>query len=197
MSYEYREGYEYQGISPQTIQTLMITMFDTIYPIGSYYETTDTDFDPNESFIGEWELESGGLVHISAGNYYTSQSSSILYAVQEQHTSALNVDADGGEPTHKLTAAESGVPGHGHSASSGNGYMSFARVVGAAGTTYANNHVTGYQSAGYKDVSNTSNFPGAAHTHSITVNQNTALNASSAHNNMQPYKIVNRWHRVA
>ena len=181
MSTEYREGYVYPGMSPQAIQDLITYIYDTTYPIGSYYETTDTNFDPNENFVGEWELETEGLVHVSAGSNYVVSANA----------------KDGGEATHKLTAAESGVPAHGHPASSGNGYMSFARVVGAAGTTYANNHVTGYQSAGYKDVSNTSNFPGAAHTHSITVSNNTAKDATNAHNNMQPYKIVNRWHRTA
>lgn len=181
MSTEYRQGYVYPGMSPQAIQDLITYIYDTTYPVGSYYETTDTTFDPNENFVGEWELETEGLVHVSSGSHY-----------------AVSANAkDGGEATHTLTAAESGVPAHGHGASSGNGYMSFVRVVGSAGTGYANNHITGYASASYKDVNNTSNFPGAAHTHSITVNQNTAANASSAHNNMQPYKIVNRWHRVA
>ena len=176
-----KDGYRFDGVSAQTLQNMVTNIFDTIYPVGCYFETTDTDFNPNNEFVGTWVLEDPGLVHVSAGTGY-----------------AVSANAqDGGEATHKLTAAESGVPAHGHGASSGNGYMSFARVVGAAGTTYANNHVTGYQSAGYKDVSNTSNFPGAAHTHSITVNQNTAANASSAHNNMQPYKNVNRWHRTA
>jgi hypothetical protein len=193
MSTTYTPYYKGEPVSLPPLKMFL----DFFYPVGSYYETTDTDFDPNTSWTGEWELESGGLVHISAGNYYTSQSSSILYAVQEQHTSALNVDADGGEPTHLLTAAESGVPKHGHSASSGAGYTNAMRIVASYGTTYAANHATGYNGGSYKDITNSSNFPGASHTHSITVNQNTAANASSAHNNMQPYKIVNRWHRTA
>ena len=192
----FQGGVEYQGISAQTIQSLMVTVYNTIYPVGCYFETTDTTFNPNTEFIGTWELESGGLVHISAGNYYTSQSSSTLYAVQDQHTSALNVDADGGEPTHLLTASESGVPAHAHPASSGTGTTSGMRIVGSYGTTHAANHITGYSGGSYTDITGGS-FSGANHTHSITVSNNTASNATTAHNNMQPYKIVNRWHRTA
>lgn len=52
------------------------------------------------------------------------------------------------------------------------------------------------------------NTPELSHTVSVTqptiskdtngsVSNNTATNASSAHNNMQPYIVVNRWHRTA
>ena len=38
------------------------------YPVGSYYETSDTSFDPNVAWGGTWELETQGQVHISAGS---------------------------------------------------------------------------------------------------------------------------------
>ena len=34
-------------------------LIDLIYPVGSYYETSDDNFDPNESWIGTWELSDG------------------------------------------------------------------------------------------------------------------------------------------
>lgn len=181
MSTEYREGYVYPGMSPQAIQDLITYIYDTTYPVGSYYETTDTTFDPNENFVGTWELETEGLVHISSGSNYVVSANA----------------KDGGEATHKLTAAESGVPAHNHPASSGTGYTSAMRIVASYGTTYASNHATGYNGGSYKDITNSSNFPGASHTHSITVSNNATKDATNAHNNMQPYKIVNRWHRVA
>lgn len=46
-------------------------MIDRFYPIGSYYETSDTTFDPNVSWGGTWSLETEGLVHIGAGATYT------------------------------------------------------------------------------------------------------------------------------
>lgn len=30
-------------------------IFDLIYPIGSYYETSDVNFDPNKAWPGKWE----------------------------------------------------------------------------------------------------------------------------------------------
>lgn len=150
------------------------------YPVGCYFETTDTTFNPNTEWGGTWELESGGLVHVSAGTNYVV---------------SANVK-DGGEATHLLTAAESGVPAHAHPASSGTGTTTGMRIVGSYGTTHAANHIPGYNGGSYTDITGGS-FSGANHTHSITVSNNTALNATTAHNNMQPYKIVNRWHRTA
>ena len=38
---------------------------DLIYPIGSYYETSDDNFNPNFVWGGTWELSPGGLVTVS------------------------------------------------------------------------------------------------------------------------------------
>ena len=40
------------------------------HPVGSYYETSDGDFDPNVEWGGTWSLEEGGRVHIGAGTSY-------------------------------------------------------------------------------------------------------------------------------
>lgn len=34
-------------------------LIDLFYPVGSYYETSDTDFDPNKKWGGTWEYVSG------------------------------------------------------------------------------------------------------------------------------------------
>lgn len=48
------------------------------YPVGSYYETSDTDFDPNTAWGGVWELKEGrqvltawGEVTVAAAQSYT------------------------------------------------------------------------------------------------------------------------------
>ena len=46
-------------------------IFNLFYPVGSYYETSDANFDPNISWGGTWQLETSGQVHISAGTGYT------------------------------------------------------------------------------------------------------------------------------
>jgi len=35
------------------------TMWDTVYPVGSYYENSDPDFNPAEAWGGKWESVSG------------------------------------------------------------------------------------------------------------------------------------------
>ena len=40
--------------------TMLDTMLDTIYPVGSVYLTIDDNFDPNEKFGGSWELIQSG-----------------------------------------------------------------------------------------------------------------------------------------
>lgn len=174
MSTEYRQGYVYPGMSPQAIQDLITYIYDTTYPVGSYYETTDTTFNPNENFVGEWELETEGLVHVSSGSNY---------AVSDNAK-------DGGEATHTLTITE--MPNHNHGGNTGVGYTTFMRLVAAVGTSASSNHMAGRGSASYVDKQNTYDFPSGNHYHGIT-----AQGGGSAHNNMQPYKIVNRWHRIA
>ena len=39
--------------------------FDDIYPIGTYYETSDESFNPNVSWQGEWILDTLGRVTVS------------------------------------------------------------------------------------------------------------------------------------
>lgn len=46
------------------------SLIDFFYPVGSYYETSDTTFNPNISWGGTWVLETEGQVHVSAGTNY-------------------------------------------------------------------------------------------------------------------------------
>lgn len=79
---------------PMDVNTRQLMMIlNHVYPVGSYYETSDEDFDPNDSFVGEWSLEESGRVHVSAGVGY-------------------NIGKKGGEATHTLTQAE--MPSHNH-----------------------------------------------------------------------------------
>lgn len=119
------------------------------YPVGSYYETSDALFDPNNTWGGVWELEAEGLVHIGAGANYA-------------------VGATGGEATHTLTVDE--IPSHTHK----DGTNASVAYAGSVGT-------------------NTAQVAFDANSGRPT----TATGGGQAHNNMQPYTAVNRWHRVA
>lgn len=174
-------------------------LLDVFYPIGSYYETSDTSFDPNISWGGTWSLETEGLVHIGAGSNYT-------------------VGDTGGEKTHTLKAAEAAQKNLGAIASGGmsansshshntadsdekflistaNVYVSDSKYnypsTNTSGVRYLVTTSTGTQYV--NEITNTSSAS-LAHTHSTTI---SGSDASSAHNNMQPYIVVNRWHRTA
>lgn len=210
---------------------------DMLYPVGSYYDTSDPNFDPNVAWGGVWELEDEGLVHIGAGENYEAGDT-------------------GGEATHKLTAAESGTTAHGHTnslsvsekgqvsttgggvsnsstlTSNGGGSISGSfdirpcntaahfivansgafSVSDLSSTTHGvemRNDYGKIQRLSFSAINHTHTINGhghgftqpkvPAHTHSLSgaVAAATAADASSAHNNMQPYVVVNRWHRTA
>lgn len=57
--------------------------FDKFYPVGSYYETSDTDFDPNNAWSGTWEEVDGTFVN-GTGTFvnitsYTSSNSPYVF----------------------------------------------------------------------------------------------------------------------
>ena len=127
----------------------LTSIFDLFYPVGSYYETSDTTFNPNTVWGGTWSLETEGLVHIGAGTNYT-------------------VGATGGEASHTLTVNE--MPSHTHN----DGTSASVAYGGTSGNSTA--QVSFDASAG---------------------RATTSAGGGQAHNNMQPYVVVNRWHRTA
>lgn len=48
------------------LQKQIDELIDKIYPIGSYYETSDENFDPNVSWGGYWIKDTSGLVTVGA-----------------------------------------------------------------------------------------------------------------------------------
>lgn len=75
------------------------TMVDLVYPVGSYYETSNTSFDPNITWGGTWELEVDGTGLVSKS---TAPGSKFNVAVGTVI----------GEETHTLTVNE--MPSHTH-----------------------------------------------------------------------------------
>lgn len=124
---------------------------DFFYPVGSYYETSNADFDPNITWGGTWVLENEGQVHVSAGTNY-------------------EIGDTGGEAEHTLTVNE--MPSHTHT-------MLYA---GGSASTWGYS----YTSSGGTRSGQTEASGGVGPTGS-----------GQPHNNMQPYIVVNRWHRTA
>lgn len=166
------------------IDELFEEIFNRCYPVGCYFETTDTNFDPNIAWGGTWELETEGLVHVSAGENYAVSGN----------------DQDGGEVTHTLTVDE--MPSHNHGSKSLSGGL---HLHGEASPNIIFN-TSGIISAGggsntqFRTPTNIGVTSGAMSRGNFAIDATHTHNSNGggkAHNNMQPYKVVNRWHRTA
>lgn len=154
MAYEKTNWTNTTPINPTNlnkIEEAIAGIYDLFYPIGTYYETSDTSFNPNTSWGGTWELEEDGTVLVSKSNVSNSKFNDDIgnvigeeevqldlpnYQYQVWNNNGQNVDND---------LSILWTP-------SGSGY--------GLGAVYDENK----------------NVP---------------------HNNIQPSKIVNRWHRTA
>lgn len=129
---------------------------DAAYPVGKVYMSVDST-DPSTLFGGTWERIKDTFL-LAAGDTYSAGSS-------------------GGEATHKLTAAESGIPAHTHRATQ--------HVIKTAATGSVKWHTA-------PKASSTSSYSDA-----VEISNNTAKDATNAHNNMPPYTTVYMWKRTA
>lgn len=169
------------------LYTLVGNVWKIVYPVGSYYETTDASFDPNVAWGGTWSLETAGRVHVSAGTGYA-------------------IGATGGATTattgnHTLTASE--IPAHTHNSRALTGGINLRQygVTGGASGIVSSSDVTWSGSHSTLDTSTASNPV----YHSITItatHTHDSVGGGGSHNHgsvstMQPYIVVNRWHRTA
>jgi hypothetical protein len=165
-------------------------LLDFFYPVGSYYETSDASFDPNVTWGGTWSLETAGQVHVSAGTGYTigSTGGNKDAIVPYHNHSFTNPTVNGGS----CSITSSG--GHSHTvaryASSGTAGTGYTWDTTASSVKYGLYSVTG-------NGAHTHTVPD--HTHSVSGGSvgyaGTSGNVTDA--NMQPYIVVNRWHRTA
>ena len=138
------------------LNTLIVPkLLNIFYPIGSYYETSDTSFDPNTSMGGTWELETDGTVLVSKSNTTGSKFNA-------------SIDSVVGEETHTLTIDEAPIHSHNYYG------------IGGTNSLSQNSMVTVGDASG-TNLSKTVSDAGG----------------NQPHNNVQPSKIVNRWHRTA
>ena len=187
-------------------------LIDIIYPVGSYYETTNASFNPNTAWAGTtWQRITDGRVLIAGGGDYT-------------------VGTNYGEKTHKITTAE--IPKHNHSASvTNNGAHTHARgtmnitgsVVASSSDdemfTYADSFTSsgalsmtsrrtdkggvgapttgiGYNGISFnaKDGWTGETSEAGTHKHTVTIGDTGSGTAMSL---VQPSKAVARWLRTA
>lgn len=87
------------------VEKFMEDIFDLIYPVGSYYETSNRDFNPNDSFYGTWVEDTIGYVTVGADTVGDSE-------LIQNNIPSLDVGDKTGEMNHTLTVAE--MPQHNH-----------------------------------------------------------------------------------
>lgn len=168
-------------------------VIDIVHPVGSIWETTTTD-DPNTLWAGTtWAKMDAGRVLVAAGSYTESGT-----------TYTYNLGDTGGEAKHQLSTDE--LANHGHAVS-----ISHADLQGSL--TYTDdNGLTGGINTGVNGIISKrtawGHYGGPASAGGITagidINASHGHNASignsggsGAHENRQPYTVVNRWRRTA
>lgn len=143
------------------------TLLNLFYPIGSYYETSNGKFNPNESWGGTWRRDTNGYVTVGCqdpdeGGITSADNDRLL----------INNGATQGEVNHILTVSE--MPSHNHLTSND------------APTVVAD--LANWQNIGEGGVHvGRSNF----------WNGTSSTGGGKSHNNIQPSIGVYRWHRTA
>lgn len=84
------------------LKEIVNNILDNVYPVGTYYETSNKNFNPNNSFYGTWVEDTEGLVTIGR---YKGDDPSFPYV-------KIAVGTIQGEKEHLLTVDE--IPSHEH-----------------------------------------------------------------------------------
>ena len=150
------------------------------YPIGAYFETSDSTFDPNTVWGGTWVLETSGYVHVSGD---ASGTSSPSYPVSKANNNSGAGVSDGGASTVTLTTNE--IPAHKHNVRMYHDQIGFSQVIPANSSYLVFTTGVKWTDSQMTNRNITTNF----------ICDNTG--SGQAHNNMQPYINVYRWHRTA
>lgn len=161
------------------IRTQIAELLDVFYPKGSFYETTNSNFDPNTEWGGTWKQDTKGYVTVGAYDPDDPRDP------DDNGKLILNLGSTTGEVKHTLTIGE--MPSHKHSLTSW-------RNPGQADPQ----PTTGFGFT--RDSYAFSNVATDGDGTSFTANDSVAIGATgsgNAHNNVQPSIGVYRWHRIA
>ena len=160
------------------MEIAILSIIDKIYPVGSYYETSDPEFNPDEAWGGTWSRDTNGYVTVGCQD---PDESGITF--EDNDRLLINVGATEGEVKHTLTVNE--IPSHNHTPSSlGENWVYNT-------TEMARIQVQQYNSGNWRVPSSESGLD--AWKWGTTGN----TGGSQAHNNIQPSIGVYRWHRIA
>jgi len=161
-------------ITPNEVDTKIANALQQVYPVGSLYTTKKNENPFTTLGFGTWvKIEGQFLVGYKSGD-------------AEFGTIAANQNSQGGSKTVTLSALETGVPPHGHTASqlvhSHSVPMYTGGPAGSGGTRYG-------ASGTSTPVTSSDATP------SITVVDHAGT-AATAHQNLPPYHTVYIWERT-
>jgi hypothetical protein len=149
-------------------------LLDLFYPVGSYYETSNTSFDPNVSWGGTWEEDTAGRVTVAYDNTQTEFDTvgETGGAKNHRHDFMIGVKRFYGALVGDAFDSNSGA----YCASTGN----FSKESGQthSSTTDRNNAMQNGMNS---------------YTESTIYSKGDTWESSS----LQPYIVVKRWHRTA
>lgn len=186
-----------ETITKNDLKSILNNLLPIFYPVGSYYETSDTTFNPNTEWGGTWELELEGQVHVSAGSNYsiagaltngTDGGSKYIQA----HTHANNLTLP--NHTHGTGGTASAGTDRFITMGSGDGWgMSRRTIKNGTGTSLAGNFYNEDHPVTRKAATgNPSSNPAIGGSIGAVSGATTGTDG-----NMPPYVVVNRWHRTA
>lgn len=165
------------------------------YPVGSYYETSDTSFNPNTAWGGSWVEDSAGKVTVGAdGTTYIAGQNGGNKEVSHTHTTQNHTLLTSEIPDHVHTAysgagytyIETDDPGNVHSGAQGKNVSSLPSGDAHLVFTYSTNVI---HSGNSRTTGGVDGSTDRAHNHGETT--------ATSVNVMQPYTVVKRWHRIA
>ena len=155
-------------------------LLDLIYPKGSIYMKKGTG------------TTSVCPIQQTLGGTWTRIENRFLYASEGEQ----GIGTTGGSATVTLTAAQSGVPAHGHGMAHTHTHNHTAiGYTNTGGSGTARRTPIGYDNTSAAGTLTTSSDRTASS--KSNTDNNTAQDASEAHDNMPPYIIVNVWERTA
>ena len=171
-----------KSASGETTIDFLENLYDTVYPVGSIYMSTNHT-SPALLFGGTWErIKSRFLLGADSDPYYDEYGNA--YNTQPTY----NEQSEGGEATHKLTVDE--MPYHRHGQRIGRkttqGISWSAPMLSYSNSTKS---ITGVDTYGNGDSYTASSYREQTSTEYV--------GDSAAHNNMPPYLAVFVWKRTA
>ena len=148
------------SITTKTSESSLLT-FDDIYPVGTYYETSDEQFDPNVSWKGTWALDTKGLITVSKD------------PDQVEFDTINKVGGDKNQQKHYHDIRFNRPDGSGVSISCTD---DGGEVLNVTNWAWQHNFINEFGSSS---------------------NLRTNYAGTGEAGNLQPYIVVNRWHRIA